>query len=291
MGAVNNQVWFITGATRGLGAVIATAALRAGHIVVATGRDAGRIRIDDREARGKLCTLSLDITNGAQITAAVDEAMSTFGRIDVLVNNAGYAHLGAFEDITDAEMRAQFETNVFGTMSVTRAVLPIMRKQRSGRIFNIASMAGYIGGSHYPVYAASKFAVEGFSESLSAEVAKFGIHVTLLEPGFFRTDFLKTSVRHGNGNIDDYRAETISNRAELDAHHLDDACDPTRLAEILLTLSAVPEPPVRCPIGADAIAGIEGANARVQDEIERWRGLLSLPADISIDRISADVSR
>jgi NAD(P)-dependent dehydrogenase (short-subunit alcohol dehydrogenase family) len=271
------MVWFITGATRGLGAAMAAAALRAGHAVVATGRDVGRIA---GESDDRLLKLPLDITDGAAITAAVAAATERFGRIDVLVNNAGFAHLGAFETISDADVRAQFETNVFGTMNVTRAVLPGMRAQRSGRIFTFSSMAGYIGGTHYPVYSASKFAVEGFAESLAAEVAPFGIFVTLVEPGFFRTDFLTTSVRYDPCTIADYDATTTANRAELAAHHHDPAGDPAKLADVLLTLSRSPAPPVRVTLGTDAIAAIERTNAHLQAEIERWRDLCSLPADM-----------
>ncbi len=274
---MSKPVWFITGATRGLGAAVAAAAFRAGSSVVATGRDVRSIHVpnDDR-----FLVLPLDVTDADGATTAVAAAKERFGRIDVLVNNAGFAHLGAFETISDADVRAQFETNVFGTMNVTRAVLPGMRAQRSGHIFNVSSMAGYIGGTHYPVYAASKFAVEGFSESLAAEVLPFGIFVTLVEPGFFRTDFLKTSVRYGPSTIADYDATTVANRAELDAHHLDPAGDPEKLAGVLLTLSCSPEPPVRCTIGTDAIAAIERTNAAVQAEIDRWRDLCSLPSDV-----------
>ncbi len=263
---MSKPVWFITGAGRGLGAAIAAAARRAGNEVVATGR------------RGSV--MPLDITNPADVSAAVATTMQRFGRIDVLVNNAGFAQLGAFECVSEAEMRAQFETNVFGTMSVTRAILPVMRAQRSGRIFNLSSMAGYIGGTHYAAYAASKFAVEGFSESLSAEVAPFGIFVTLVEGGFFRTDFLKSSVRYGPSTLADYDASTRANKAELEVHHHDPACDPEKLADVLVGLCASPAPPVRCTLGIDAIAAIERANATVQDEIERWREVCSLPADV-----------
>jgi len=274
-----DQVWFITGATRGLGAAIASAALAAGRRVVATGRDARRLGCDG--AHPRRLALPLDVTDRAQAASAVAAAVDRFGRIDVLVNNAGFAQLGAFENIPEAAVRAQFETNVFGTMNVTRTILPLMRAQRSGRIFNIASMAGYIGGSHYPVYAASKFAVEGFSESLAAEVKPFGIHVTLVEPGFFRTDFLTTSMRYGDGTIEDYARETRANRAGLDARRREPAGDPAKLAHVLLTLSTSPAPPVRCTIGTHAITAIEGENASVQAEIDRWRDLCSIPADVA----------
>jgi len=274
---LSKPVWFITGATRGLGAAVTAAALRAGYHVVATGRDVDRVA---QSSSDRLLTLALDITDGAAATAAVAAARQRFGRIDVLVNNAGFAQLGAFETIPDAAVRAQFETNVFGTMNVTRAVLPGMRAQRSGRIFNLSSMAGYIGGTHYAVYAASKFAVEGFSESLAAELLPFGIFVTLVEPGFFRTDFLTTSARFGSSTIADYETTTIANRAQLDARHRDAAGDPAKFADVLITLGRSPAPPVRCTIGADAITAIERTNAAVQAEIDRWRDLCSLPADV-----------
>jgi NAD(P)-dependent dehydrogenase (short-subunit alcohol dehydrogenase family) len=274
---LSKSVWFITGATRGLGAAIADAARLAGHEVVATGR------------RGSIT--SLDITNPADVSAAVAATLQRFGRIDVLVNNAGFAQLGAFECVTEAEMRAQFETNVFGTMSVTRAVLPAMRAQRSGRIFNLSSMAGYIGGTHYAAYAASKFAVEGFTESLAAEVAPFGIFVTLIEPGFFRTDFLRASTRYGPSTIADYDVSTRENQAELEAHYHDPACDPRKLADVVLALSASPAPPVRCTLGIDAIGAIERANASTQAEIERWRDLCSLPADVKSTTSTHSTSR
>jgi NAD(P)-dependent dehydrogenase (short-subunit alcohol dehydrogenase family) len=270
-------VWFITGATRGLGAAVASAALDAGHRVVATGRDVRRILGPDDD---RFLALQLDVTDAAAARAAVAAATARFGQIDVLVNNAGFAHLGAFETIADADVRAQFETNVFGTMNVTRAVLPGMRARRSGRIFTISSMAGYIGGTHYAVYAASKFAVEGFAESLAAEVSPFGIFVTLVEPGFFRTDFLTASVRYGPSTIADYDAATIANRAELDAHRHDPAGDPATFADVLLTLGRSPAPPVRCTIGTDAIAAIEHTNAAVAAEIDRWRDLCSVPSTV-----------
>jgi NAD(P)-dependent dehydrogenase (short-subunit alcohol dehydrogenase family) len=253
-----------------LGAAIARAALAAGHAVVATGRDAKAIERELGPSSPSLLVAELDVTDQTTVDRAVERALERFGGIDVLVNNAGFAQLGAFEDIAERDVRAQFETNVFGTMNVTRAVLPGMRGRRSGRILNVSSMAGYIGGSHYSVYAASKFAIEGFSESLSAELAPLGILVTLVEPYYFRTEFLTRSVRHGTNAIEEYRAETETNRAGLDARSRADAGDPVELAAALLALCDIESPPVRYPVGGDAIAAIIEANAVVSADIGRF---------------------
>ncbi len=269
MTVARRQVWFVTGCTRGLGAAIARRALQSGHAVVATGRDATAMSRELGAPSPSLLVAEVDVTDRTTVDRAVERALERFGRIDVLVNNAGFAQLGAFEDIVEYDVRAQFETNVFGTMNVTRAVLPGMRARRSGRILNVSSMAGYVGGSHYSVYAASKFAVEGFSESLSAELAPLGILVTLVEPYYFRTAFLTHSVRHGTNAIEDYRAETEANRAGLDARSRAPAGDPAELATALVALCDIASPPVRYPVGGDAIATILEANATVSADIGR----------------------
>ncbi|CAM2157941.1 hypothetical protein PT2222_470031 [Paraburkholderia tropica] len=189
------QVWFITGASRGLGRAIANAALAAGHSVVATTRT-GTFADESAEHSDRLLVLPLDVREPAQhpYTSAVEAAVARFGRIDVLVNNAGYGLLTLFEETDEAQVRAAFETNVFGLMRVTRAVLPVMRRQRSGHVFNISSMAGYVGGG--AMYSATKFAVTGFTESLAFELNPFGVKVTNVAPGYFRTDFLDGSSVH-----------------------------------------------------------------------------------------------
>ncbi len=269
MAFASPHVWFVTGCTRGLGAAIARAALLAGRAVVATGRNAAAVSRELGAPAPSLLVAELDVTDRTTVDRAVERAIERFGRIDVLVNVAGFAQLGAFEDIVEYDVRAQFETNVFGTMNVTRAALPGMRARRSGRILNVSSMAGYVGGSHYSVYAASKFAVEGFSESLSAELAPLGILVTLVEPYFFRTEFLTRSVRHGTNAIEDYRAETEANRAGLDARSRAPAGDPAELAAALLALCDIASPPVRYPVGGEAIATILEANTAVSADISR----------------------
>ncbi len=204
-----SKTWFVTGAARGIGAAIVKAALAAGQNVVATGRDPAKVAAAFAPPPDKLFVAALDVAVAGQAESAVAATIARFGGIDVLVNNAGYGQLGAFEQQGPADAERQFATNVFGVFNVTRAILPIMRKQRGGRIFNITPIGGLRGGPGASLYAASKFAVEGFSESLALEIAEFGIALTLVEPGFFRTDFLDpSSIRYGDNRIVDYDAFT-----------------------------------------------------------------------------------
>lgn len=274
-----NPVWLITGANRGLGAAIAQAALAAGHRVVATARQPASLASPPDDARARWLPLALDVTDAAAADRAVAQAVATFGRIDVLVNNAGYGQLGAFEEISPEDIERQFASNVFGLMHVTRALLPVMRRQRGGHVFNISSMAGYRGGNRCSVYAASKFAVQGFSESLSEELREFGIHVTVVEPGYFRTDFLDpSSIAHGSRAIEDYAATSAARRESAQAHNHRQVGDPAKLAAALLRLAAEPAPPRHFPVGADAIEWLEKKNAAVQADIERWRDLSTATA-------------
>jgi NAD(P)-dependent dehydrogenase (short-subunit alcohol dehydrogenase family) len=207
--------WFITGATRGLGAAMAKAALAAGDQVIATGRRREELTKSFGRDGDQALLLALDVTNEAEIAQSVHAALAKFGRIDVLVNNAGYSHFGMFEETTTEDVEHQYATNVFGLMNMTRAVLPSMRKQRSGHIFNVSSIGGIYGrapGSS--LYCGTKFAVEGFSESLATEVQPFGISVTIVEPGYFRTDFLDpSSARFGKAAIEDYAETAAKQRA------------------------------------------------------------------------------
>jgi NAD(P)-dependent dehydrogenase (short-subunit alcohol dehydrogenase family) len=204
-----NKVWFVTGAGSGLGTGIAKAALRAGNRLVATGRNLEKVRnVYPDVAQENIAFVQLDVANEAQAKAAVDEAMKRFGRIDVLVNNAGYSLLGNFEQMTTAEIQQQFAPNFYGVVNVTQAALPVMRQQRSGHIINISSVAGVVGLKHCAAYAATKFAVEGLSLSVATEVEKFGIKITVVEPGFFRTDLLDAqNVRWVSKVIEDYAPE------------------------------------------------------------------------------------
>ena len=269
-----SKIWFITGATRGIGAEIVKAALAAGDTVVATGRDANKIAATFGLADGRLLALPLDVTQPHQVDTAIEAALAKFGRIDVLVNNAGYGQLGPFEEHNASAAEAQFATNVFGLFNVSRAVLPAMRKQRSGHIFNLSSIAGVRGGPGGALYSASKFAVEGFSESLAAEVAPFNIHVTIIEPGFFRTDFLDpSSVRYGNQGIADYAelSATISNNYQARNHT--QAGDPARLAQVFVQLANEARPPLRFAAGTDAIEISEARLESRRAELAQWRAL------------------
>jgi NAD(P)-dependent dehydrogenase (short-subunit alcohol dehydrogenase family) len=268
------KVWFITGASRGLGVEFAKAAMRAGDRVVATGRKASAVNDVLGPNSAQLFTVDLDVTHRAQVRRAVDAAVSKFGTIDVLVNNAGYGHLGFFEEATDADVRAQFETNVFGALDVTRAVLPVMRKARSGRIFNLSSLAGIRGSEFASLYAASKFALEGFSEALAADVAPFGIFVTLLEPGPFRTDFLtRDSLRFGGNAIADYDERRARVQATFEGRSGKQPGDPVKLAEAVVRLAHEEKPPMRFIAGAFALETTEKKLAAVKADLENWRSV------------------
>ncbi|WP_332639065.1 oxidoreductase [Brevundimonas sp.] len=268
------KIWFVTGASRGLGAAIVRAALDAGDRVVASARRREALVGTFGADTDSLLSVALDVTRPDAVRAAVDAALARFGRIDVLVNNAGYGHLSVFEEATAADVQAQFDTNVFGLMHVTRAVLPAMRARRSGRIFNISSVGGVVGGESGTLYCTSKFAVEGFSESLAAEVRRFGVHVTVVEPGFFRTDFLdSTSVRHGSHPVADYAEVTAALKTFYDGRNQNQAGDPAKLARALVTLAETPEPPVRWAAGSDAVAMVSGKLAGMQAELDAWRDL------------------
>ena len=248
------RVWFVTGAARGFGAEIAKAALDAGHQVVATGRkpDAVTAALGVSDS---LLVAALDVTSENEIEAAVQATLDRFGRIDVLVNNAGYGQLGFFEELSPAQIERQFATNVFGAMNVTRSVLPVMRAQRSGHVITISSVSGLVGAAGGAAYPASKFAVEGWMECLHLELAPFGIATTVVEPGFFRTDFLDaSSVAYGDIIVDDYAARSAEFRAWHDAKNQQQEGDPAKLAQALLTLSGSDAPPLRFVAGADALA-------------------------------------
>ena len=268
------KTWFVTGASRGIGAAIVRAVLDAGDRVVATARNRDALVETFGPDDDRLLSIALDVTRPDAVNAAVDAALARFGRIDVLVNNAGYGQLALFEESTADDVRAQYDTNVFGLMHVTRAVLPAMRAQRSGRIFNISSVGGIVGGESGTLYCASKFAVEGFSESLAAEVRRFGIHVTVVEPGFFRTDFLEpTSVRHGSQPIADYAEAAAALKAFYDGRSRNQAGDPEKLGQALIRLADAPEPPVRWAAGTDAIGMVSAKLAGMQAELAAWRDL------------------
>jgi NAD(P)-dependent dehydrogenase (short-subunit alcohol dehydrogenase family) len=253
----DKKVWLITGAGRGMGVDIAKAALAAGDAVVATARKAESVTAavgthDD------LLAVKLDVTDHAGAEAAVKAAVERFGRIDVLVNNAGNFYAGFFEEISPEDFRAQVETTLFGPINVTRAVLPVMRTQRSGLVVAISSTAGIVGQEFCTAYAAAKFGVEGWIESLTPEVAPFGIRTMLVEPGFFRTELLTPeSVKYAEPSIGDYAERTKQTVAAWNGMNGRQAGDPAKLASALAQLAGQEEPPLRFVAGADAIATVE----------------------------------
>ena len=254
---INNKVWFITGAGRGMGVEFAKASLAAGHSVVATGRNIDTVR-RAVGAHDELLVVKLDITDPASAKDAVEAAMKRFGRIDVLVNNAGNFYAGFFEELSQEQVERQVRTNLFGPMNVTRAVLPVMRAQRSGLVVAISSTAGIVGQEFCTAYAASKFGVEGWIESLTPEVAPFGIRTMLVEPGFFRTELLTPeSTNYAESSIDDYADRTEQTVTAWKAMNGRQGGDPAKLAKALVELSRQAEPPLRFVAGAGAVATVE----------------------------------
>ncbi|KAA1001767.1 SDR family NAD(P)-dependent oxidoreductase [Paraburkholderia panacisoli] len=267
------RVWFITGASRGLGALIAQAALAHGNAVVAAGRNITAITERFGESHA-LLPVALDVTDEAQARAAVAAAIEKFGRIDVLVNNAGFGLLAAVEESSDADVRRMYDTNVFGLLNVTRAVLPVMRKQSSGHVINLSSIGGYRAAAGFGVYCSTKFAVEGITEALHAELKPLGIHATVVEPGYFRTDFLDaSSLVVGKEVIDDYVETSGAVRRLAVGMNHNQPGDPEKLATALVTLADAQTPPLRLPLGTDTLKAIADKNAYVTAETEQWKEL------------------
>jgi NAD(P)-dependent dehydrogenase (short-subunit alcohol dehydrogenase family) len=253
-----SKVWFITGAGSGIGAATTRAALKAGDRVVATGRNLDKVRNALSDVAGdRLAFVQLDVASEAQAKAAVDQSMKAFGRIDVLVNNAGYSLLGNFEELSTTEIEGLISTNLYGVIHVMRAVLPVMRRQRSGRIINISSLAGVMGFKHCGAYSAAKFAVEGLSLSVAEEVEQFGIKVVVVEPGFFRTDLLDArNARYSASTIADYAAEG-SAEDMWSGYDGKQQGDPARLGDVLVKLAGMENPPRQFVAGSDALAAFE----------------------------------
>ena len=252
-----SKVWFVTGASAGIGTGVVKAALAAGDRVVATARNVEKLRAAiGQSASDRLAFLPLDVTSEEQAQKAVDAAVEKFGRIDVLVNNAGYSLIGNLESLTTDQIELQLETNFYGVLYTMRAALPVMRRQRSGRILNVSSMAGVIGYGTCGAYAASKFAVEGLSLSVAQEVEGFGIKVTVVEPGFFRTDLLSPqSVVFGDVAIEGYDAPAAI-KANWQIYNGTQSGDPAKLGKALVQLAAMESPPRQFCAGSDAVAGI-----------------------------------
>jgi len=271
----DRQVWLITGAGRGLGVDIAKAALAAGHAVVATGRDPVKVAAAVGE-HDNLLTVKLDVTRTEDAQAAIDAAVGKFGRIDVLVNNAGNFYAGFFEELSPDQVRHQIETLLFGPMNITRAVLPVMRKQRSGLLLTISSTAGISGGMFCTAYAAAKFGIEGWMESLTPEIAPFGIRTMLVEPGFFRTELLTLdSTTYASPSIADYTERTRETVAAWSSMDGKQGGDPAKLAKALVELAGLEEPPARFAAGADAVQTFEAKAKSLLEQADAHRALSS----------------
>lgn len=266
-------VWFITGASRGFGLEIARAALARGDAVVAVARDP---KVVERALgqHEQLLAVELDVTDEHGAQAAVSAALARFEQIDVLVNNAGRGLLGAIEESSAEEVRSVFAVNVDGLLNVTRAVLPSMRERRSGRILNLSSVGGFGAWPGWGVYCATKFAVEGLSEALHAELLPLGIHVTVIEPGTFRTDFLDpSSLRRAARAIDDYNSSGGSARQWADTANHNQLGDPVKGAAAIVAVAMSTEPPLRVQLGSDSLERVEAKLGQVAAELAKWRTL------------------
>jgi NAD(P)-dependent dehydrogenase (short-subunit alcohol dehydrogenase family) len=278
------KVCFITGSSRGLGRSLTEAVLAHGDQVGATARRPEQLEDLETAYRGQLYPLALDVTDPEQVRLAVDLAIKHFGRIDVLVNNAGFGITGAAEAFTDEQVRSQLETNLYGAIAVTRAVLPYMREQRSGRILQISSVGGRVGNPGLTIYQAAKFGLSGFSEALAKEVAPLGIYVTAVEPGGFRTDWGGASMQYAP-RVEGYA--TVDQRVNLFASgRFAPVGDPGKAARVLVDLAGHPEPPVHLVLGSEAVALLRQADAARQAELQQW-----LPVSLSTDYQDVDASQ
>ncbi|GIH05142.1 short-chain dehydrogenase/reductase [Rhizocola hellebori] len=266
------SVWFVTGTSRGFGLEITRQLLARGETVVATARDTSQLKAQLNIDSERLLLAELDVTRPEQAQRAVETALATFGRIDVLVNNAGRGLLGAVEEANDTEIRGIYETNVFGLLTVTRAVLPVMRKQGSGRIVNLSSVLGFSAKMGWGIYASTKFAVEGLSEALQLELEPLGISVMIVEPGLFRTDFLDpTSLHWAQKTIDDYGQTAGRIRQWAVGHNHEQKGDPVKAATAIIDAAILDQPPTRLALGVDCVERIDGKLADTKAEMDLWR--------------------
>ena len=272
-----SQVWLITGSSRGLGRALAEAVLAAGHQLVATARNPAQLADLVRRYGHQVRAVALDVTDERAAENAIKTAIAAFGRLDVLVNNAGYGDVGSIEDTSLADFRAQIETNLFGVINVTKAAIPVLREQGAGRILQFSSVCGRIGPVGRAAYAAAKWGVEGFSEVLAKEVGPFGVKVTIVEPGGFRTDFAgaSTILREGRPEY----ASTVGKTARFQRdYNGTQPGDPVKAAAVLIHLASLPDPPLRLLLGSDAVNAVEQSD-RLRIETDRkWREL-SLSTD------------
>lgn len=264
------QIWFITGCSSGFGRALAETVLEQGGQVAATARNPQQLNDLKQQYGNRILVLSLDVTQLPDIQAAVNQTIATLGRIDVLVNNAGYGVFGAVEEVSDADIKRQFETNVYGSLNVTRAVLPHLRRQKSGYILNISSSGGFVGFPGAGIYCASKFALEGWSEALAKEVAPLGIHVMIVEPGAFRTSFNRTLVAPDSA-IEDYAATSGQMLQWLQQMDGQQPGDPRRAATAMIQAVNHANPPLRLLLGADVLAVVQSKLEAVAADLATWK--------------------
>ena len=275
-----SQVWYVTGASQGLGLSLVKNLLDQGYRVAATSRSVEKLKKAVNDDRAVFLPLAVNITDEASVKQSVEATVAHFGRIDVLVNNAGYGLSGALEELTDAESRTNFDINVFGSLNVIRQALPYLRKQQSGHIFNISSVAGFSGGfAGFGIYCATKFAVHGFTESLAHEAKPFGIHTTLVMPGYFRTNFLQdSSFGTPQRPINEYqnvRASITQHQQEINNHQ---PGDPDKAADVLIQVAQLPEPPLHLFLGEDAYQLAAHKIDAVQQEMKQHQSLATSTA-------------
>lgn len=271
------RTWLVTGGSRGFGRALCEAVMRSGDNLVATARDISQLSSLQGMGPGTLVTAPLDVTNESQASGAVERALQAFGQLDVLVNNAGYGNVGSVEDTSLASFRQQIETNLFGTIIMTKAVVPHMRERRSGHIIQFSSVGGRLGAPGRAPYSTAKWGVEGFSEVLAQEMALVGVHVTIIEPGGFRTDFAGASTSIDAGRTE-YEAVVGKAARMQQAYDGKQPGDPARGAQAILSVVAADTPPLRLPLGSDAVAALERSDRARLEELAAWR-YLSISTD------------
>ena len=268
----NRKVWFVTGASKGLGLALVKKLLQGGYAVAATSRDAQSLREEIGDPSEAFLPLEVSLTEEQSVKTAIEQTIAHFGHMDVVVNNAGYGQLGTLEELSDQEARANFEVNVFGALHVIRHVMPYLRQQRSGRIFNISSIGGLFGSfPGWGIYCATKFAMAGFTESLAEEVKDFGIRAIVIYPGYFRTNFLtKGSVRSAQQSIPEYEAARQLEQMHFDSINGNQPNDPDKAAEAIIAVAKEENPPVHLLLGVDTIDILNAKFERLDKDVKSW---------------------
>lgn len=269
------KVWFVTGASKGLGFELVKKLLSDGYKVAATSRTVASLTDAFGEVSDNFLPLSMNITDNNDVQSVLAKTVEHFGNVDVIVNNAGYGQLGTLEELGDAEARANFDVNVFGTLNVIRNAMPYLREQKSGNIFNISSVGGYYGGfPGWGVYCSTKFAVAGFTEALAEEAKDFGVHATVVYPAYFRTDFLtKDSVKTPENSIEAYEAARNSEKAHLDEINGNQPNDPVKAADVLIQISKEENPPVHLLLGVGAPEFLNNKIEAITKDAKNWEDL------------------